>query len=1388
MVKKLAIAMAFLLLATTGMSMLSWGASPRVQTPVELTTYTNGNADASLLFEQPGNNTELALKVPKRITVLGASVNVSARNYIWNDTFTDTVAANFSLFNPIYRLDATSDPDNVTIAKAYDDQFGDKSLDPRWKWLNQAPSFDEGNISAGALQVSAGIGTNLWNTTVTGNFLYQNISTYNYTAQLKVGSNPNVPGQRAGLLAYNNNSAWAALLYGNDSTGMKLTRISTYGGVSVQANISLQTNPLYLRIYRNYVSGTYFRFSYSTDGLNFTTVDSMNLTWTNIYTPYSWIGPVVTDGLAGQSFTADFDDFWVNLWYPGGYMTSPKRPEAGEIQSCLLSWDVVLPYFSNLTIGAMGSQYATGWDSLKNNIQNDFLLKGNLFQYNVSFVASFGNINTSVLKEVRVNITVKDQPKNVSIDFGDHGSWDWSQSGTMGAAPVKLDFAAWFSREVAGATEDGEGLVTIPLTVHSDGKGWINLTGLSVRYVVNSEPSEPVLEGPVNGSWVTTLTPSLTFSAADIDGGTLRYIIEVYFRNGPLLVRIDQTQGPSGWSATSYAVGAMANYTFPFDKALGQGEHYVWRARAYDGYVAGQWSQKREFAIDTTTPEGWVIDDGSETTSGTSLHCNLALTDPESQISAYEVWLGTSPGGSDLMPKTRLTDPNVTVENLTLIYGYKYFFTARAENGAGLWSAPVSSDGIGVKKGAVNRVPSVNITSPAEGAALTGVVKLSGKASDIDFLDTLAVLVQVDSGEWMEAEGNNSWSFSWDSNKVQNGAHRISVKAWDGRANSPISTVNVSVSNIHDIQIISSEPSADPKLSENSSMLFSVEARDPLNRQLVYQWLVDEVPLPGETKRLFTFRAGYGDAGAHLIRVSVYSTPDQVNFTWNLSVTNVNRPPSANIASPVAGEKIVSGKAASFDATGSSDPDTEDNLTYSWNFGDGTTGTGLKVEHTYKKGGKYSVTLTVNDPYTYATVPVEVDVKAVSVVSTDLWSQYGNMILAVLAILVVIVVLGAVGMAASRRRRPEDRAAAGAAERRTTAPQRTNIESTISEEEERAFRQGKPSGRPAEPAYEVAPQPAAPAYEGSSAAPLYEAQAAQVYEGQAAPAYEAATAESYEQPAYEMQAETGRPSWATPVGRAPAQAYEPAAPAYEETAQAYEEPAAGMTTLTPPPEAADEMTRLLSVLEGRTAPAPPPPARAPPAPARAAPPRAPQPARAPPARAPTTPAYAPAPARPPAQAYAPRPGYAPAPARAPAPTHARGQAYAPQPARSPEPMYAPAQAEPSMDDIFASLQSIGEEFDTSAPAAPPAPAPRPRAPAPAAQYAAAAAPAAAAAAPAPAPPRPAYAPTTIPVKAAGKKKLMRCPKCQVIFEVQDTGVRPLPIKCTACGATGAIKK
>jgi large repetitive protein len=55
-----------------------------------------------------------------------------------------------------------------------------------------------------------------------------------------------------------------------------------------------------------------------------------------------------------------------------------------------------------------------------------------------------------------------------------------------------------------------------------------------------------------------------------------------------------------------------------------------------------------------------------------------------------------------------------------------------------------------------------------------------------------------------------------------------------------------------------------------------------------------------------------------------------------------------------------SGLTCSFDASGSTDPDN-DPLTFSWNFGDGTTGTGVTASRTYATAGARTVTLTASD-------------------------------------------------------------------------------------------------------------------------------------------------------------------------------------------------------------------------------------------------------------------------------------------------------------------------------------------------------------------------------------------------------------------------------------------
>ena len=73
--------------------------------------------------------------------------------------------------------------------------------------------------------------------------------------------------------------------------------------------------------------------------------------------------------------------------------------------------------------------------------------------------------------------------------------------------------------------------------------------------------------------------------------------------------------------------------------------------------------------------------------------------------------------------------------------------------------------------------------------------------------------------------------------------------------------------------------------------------------------------------------------------------------------TPTNNPPVANTDGPYTG---TVGTPVSFDGSGSSDPDS-DPLTYAWNFGDGETGTGISLNHTYAATGEYTVTLVVND-------------------------------------------------------------------------------------------------------------------------------------------------------------------------------------------------------------------------------------------------------------------------------------------------------------------------------------------------------------------------------------------------------------------------------------------
>ncbi len=104
--------------------------------------------------------------------------------------------------------------------------------------------------------------------------------------------------------------------------------------------------------------------------------------------------------------------------------------------------------------------------------------------------------------------------------------------------------------------------------------------------------------------------------------------------------------------------------------------------------------------------------------------------------------------------------------------------------------------------------------------------------------------------------------------------------------------------------------------------------------------------------------AGNQNFDGYIDDVAVYSQPltnQQIVQHYSLGAFgSVNQPPVAVFTSTGTFD------AAHFDASGSSDPDGTI-AAYEWSFGDGTTGSGATVDHTFAAAGTYQVTLTVTD-------------------------------------------------------------------------------------------------------------------------------------------------------------------------------------------------------------------------------------------------------------------------------------------------------------------------------------------------------------------------------------------------------------------------------------------
>jgi len=181
-----------------------------------------------------------------------------------------------------------------------------------------------------------------------------------------------------------------------------------------------------------------------------------------------------------------------------------------------------------------------------------------------------------------------------------------------------------------------------------------------------------------------------------------------------------------------------------------------------------------------------------------------------------------------------------------------------------------------------------------------------------------------------------------------------------------IATVTLNIENVPPVAVARAYPTSgsDPLTVDFDGS----QSYDPDGTITSYYWNFGD----GTWERTARAQRVYRDLQSY---TAVLTVTDDWGMTAKdeVVITVGNEPPVAILA--VSTQKGTRPLSVTFNSLQSYDPDDTD-LTYTWDFGDGTSGSGITTRHTYEKEGTYLLSLLVMDPHgasdtAQATVRVE---------------------------------------------------------------------------------------------------------------------------------------------------------------------------------------------------------------------------------------------------------------------------------------------------------------------------------------------------------------------------------------------------------------------------------
>nr|MDA3814595.1 PKD domain-containing protein [Candidatus Cloacimonadota bacterium] len=260
----------------------------------------------------------------------------------------------------------------------------------------------------------------------------------------------------------------------------------------------------------------------------------------------------------------------------------------------------------------------------------------------------------------------------------------------------------------------------------------------------------------------------------------------------------------------------------------------------------------------------------------------------------------------------------------------------------------------------------VNEIQPSTGGSIT-IDEIESIAFSIDAYDPdgnqLEYSWELDG---VEVSATDSYDFTTDYNSA--GTYSVTLDVTDNYSDNTLNyTWNVTVIDV-DQNIVVTNLIPDPgsiTITELESIAFSIDAYDPDGNPLSYTWFLDTETVSNQ--EYYQYVSNYNSAGEHTIMLEItdnFNSDNTLNFYWNITVIDIDRPIIVNLLTPDPGLITMNeGETTDF-VIDAYDPDGNA-LEYNWQL-DGisvSTIADYSFITDFTFAGSYTLTLDVTDNF-----------------------------------------------------------------------------------------------------------------------------------------------------------------------------------------------------------------------------------------------------------------------------------------------------------------------------------------------------------------------------------------------------------------------------------------